>query len=329
MSFCNKFKKHISKYFLALFILFSNLFIGNYCLADDDDEDIFNEIEQTQEIEQKKSNDSDPFEKSNRKVFDFNMKIYDNVLIPFNQWYEDKIPLAVRWTLKNYIQNYTETPNDIIYSVLDFDVEGILVSFWRFTINTLFGMFGGDDVASLSNLQPYRKSLGKVLYFYHIPKGPFLMLPFFGPSTIRETSASIISLLFTNYFFMHFLIGKTAIMFSWQYIIPFYPNGNQDVLRWLWLGWNLAYYIRYINGLGSDARFTKESALDYYLSFRDTYLKTLENDEKKYMKMRMEGTTTRTNVCDYEAMIELPEECEEDPKSYSLGIKPVEKVNFD
>ena len=142
---------YLTIYFFIL-LSFLNLRIA---LADEEDEEFFSQSK-TSVVNTK----SDPFIKFNRKIFNFNVLIYDNILIPFDDWYEKNIPLGVRWTFKNYMENWTERPNDVILSILDFDIEGILVSYWKFFVNTVFGLFGGDDVAYFVGLKSYKKSIG-------------------------------------------------------------------------------------------------------------------------------------------------------------------------
>ena len=157
------------------------LFLQKPALADDDDE-FFAETPKTKI----QANNLDPFESFNRKIFAFNIVIYDKMLVPFSDWYNENIPLAVRFTFKNIMQNFSTNTRDIILSVFDFDIEAILTSFWRWAIKSTFGVFGGDDVAHTVGLYAYEKSIGNILYFYHIPRGPYLMLPILGPSNLRD-----------------------------------------------------------------------------------------------------------------------------------------------
>ena len=148
-------------------LLFSPFAFTKIALADDadDDEDAFAEIQQIEAY--------DPWESLNRKIFGFNEVVFDNVYIPFGRWYENNIPLAVRWSFKNFTQHYTETPQDMILSVLDFDLEGFLVSLWRFTINSTIGMYGILDPANDLGLKSVHKTFGQVFHFYGIPAGPY------------------------------------------------------------------------------------------------------------------------------------------------------------
>ena len=192
----------------ALVILCS-IFLSNNVFAESDDE-LFAEIDNIQI--QKNISNNDPFEKINRKIFNFNLSFWDTILVPFeNKW--NKIPINIRQAINRSGENYIQQPTNIVYSVLDADLETMTISFWRFTINTIFGLFGIFDVASDLGLPKIKKTFSDILYFYHIPRGPYIMLPFIGPSNIRDTSGLLFGSLLTSYFFMSMFLHQTAYMF--------------------------------------------------------------------------------------------------------------------
>src|SRR5574344_2436964 len=102
------------KLLLFTILLFQSLLQFNIAIADEDDNEVFAETKQTS-----LKDNTDPFEPFNRTIFKFNIVIFDKILVPFGDWYNSKIPLPVRWTFKNFVQNYTETPQDAILSVFD------------------------------------------------------------------------------------------------------------------------------------------------------------------------------------------------------------------
>ena len=303
-----------------LFLIFYLLLI-NTTKADefDDEEALF--LLQQQEQKQTK-NDRDPFEYFNRKIFDFNMILYDNIFIPYEKFYTKYIPLEIRWTLKNFIQNYTDTPQDMVLSVLDGDIEAIIVSCWRFILNTTFGLFGLFDFAYDTGLSKYNKKFEQILHFYHIPSGPYLVLPIIGSNTIRGTIGMAIEFIFTSPLFLHYMFGIIALSpFTFQYLAnPFLLIDYQAKnLKWFSTAWRISnYYHIFIANIGM-ANILSETSIDRYISFRENYLSSLEDNMKQYENKRWNGVTNRDNICDYEGMVELPKECEEDPKIYNLG----------
>ena len=244
----------------------------------------------------------DPWEDFNRKVFAFNVVIYDNVLVPFADWYNDKIPLEIRFTFKNIMQNYVGNTNDAILSMLDFDLEALTTTFWRWAINSIFGVFGTDDVAYVAGLTAYNKSIGKVLHFYNIPRGPYLMLPLLGPSDLRDGLGLVAFSLLTSSFCWSYIfqLKQYSHIFSYLNItsgwhIPFRSN---DELVWISFFHSIGYYIHVASAQGTVINFLSASAIDRYVSFRTAFFHSLDKDEKEYMKNRIEGKTTRKNVCD-------------------------------
>ncbi|GEM_PF-2940838 len=320
MSLADNKKKHSSLFILFFCVVF---IFGNFTFAkitfadDDDDEEFFSAPQIKKEV---KLSDYDPWEGFNRKIFSFNLIVYDNFLVPFSNWYNDNIPLAIRFTFKNVMQNYVVNTNDIILSVLDFDLEAIVVSFWRWTINSIFGVFGGDDVAYDAGLMSYNKSIGDVLYFYHIPRGPYLMLPLLGPSNLRDGLGLTLFTITTSSFCWSYIFQakKYPHLLSYLNVSSFwhFPFSTKDDLIWISFFHSVGYYMHIASTKGKVINFLSTSAIDRYVSFRTAYFQTLDKEEKNYMDARMNGKTTRKNVCDYDAMIEVPDECNEDPKIY-------------
>ena len=320
-------KIHFLRIFLGFFlpILSVVLFFFHTSLlalsADTNDEDFFAEMEQ--ETQKQPSINNDPFEKFNRKIFDFNVVFYDKFLVPVGDWYANNLPPEVRIAIKNILQNYSTTPNDIFFSVADFDLEAIVVSGWRFFTNTLFGFFGVDDIATKLDLEQRHKSLDNILYFYHIPRGPYIMLPLIGPSNLRDTAGMAIGGILTSYFTMHWLMGDYAYLYSYANyfnpaIIPF--DGGLSAMSWISLGMTGLNLARIALEKNTTIKFLSSNTIDRYANFRSAYYQSLDKTEKEYKEARFNGKTTRYNVCDYDALDDLPDSCKEDPKSYTLAI---------
>ncbi len=301
-----------------MILSFSVLFLSTKnAIADDDDDMFFHESSVV-------INKTDPWEAFNRKIFKFNVFFYDNLLIPFGNFYTNNIPLVVRWSFKNIAHNYTFTPRDAILSVLDADLEGILVSFWRFAINSFFGCFGVDDPATKLGLMPYDKNIGNILYFYHIPRGNYIMLPLIGPSNLRDTIGQAMYMLTTSTMWLKYVFhaGDYAYIMSYYdaasvWHIPF--RSNEDLI-WISFYTEAGNYFNVAIDRIQTIKFLSENAIDRYVSFRTSYFQNLDLSEKRYIKRRIEGNTTRLNICDYEGMTVLPDECDEDPKVYNTIV---------
>jgi phospholipid-binding lipoprotein MlaA len=134
----------------------------------------------------------DPFEAFNRKVFNFNMALDKMFLRPISSIYGKVTPPKLRTAVTNIFNNLYLT-NVFVNSLLQGKIKNSLVTFWRFAINSTVGIGGAFDVAGKIGLTPTQENLGNTLAYYGMAPGPYLVLPFFGPTTLRDVSQNIIS----------------------------------------------------------------------------------------------------------------------------------------
>jgi phospholipid-binding lipoprotein MlaA len=156
---------------------------------------------------------SDPLESANRAVYGFNRAL-DNVLFkPVAKTYRFIVPELGRKGIRNVLTNLTE-PVTFINAVLQGDKQHSFTTFWRFTINTTWGIGGLFDVASQAGLQNRKEDFGQTMGYYGSKTGPYLMLPILGPSNVRDTFglvADAASDPFNYIFEDDALIGLTAL----------------------------------------------------------------------------------------------------------------------
>jgi len=129
---------------------------------------------------------SDPFEGYNRFMFDFNQGFYDNLMKPVVTEYRDFVNEDIRIGIANIFDN-AMAPLKLVSSFLqgDFDKTGRVIG--RTLINTTIGLGGMFDVAdSAFDIKDVNEDLDQVLGTYGVPTGPYIMLPFFGPSYARN-----------------------------------------------------------------------------------------------------------------------------------------------
>ena len=127
----------------------------------------------------------DPLEPINRAIFGFNEVIDDTVLEPVANGYRAITPDPVEDSVSNFFNNLGEI-NTIVNSTLQMKLDKTISSTSRFVINSTVGIFGLFDVASSLGIERHREDFGQTLGHYGIPAGPYLVLPFFGPSTFRD-----------------------------------------------------------------------------------------------------------------------------------------------
>jgi len=132
----------------------------------------------------------DPMEGFNRVIFKFNQTLDKFLLRPISVLYDRAIPDFIDRGIRNIFANLGE-PINTLNLVLQGKPRKAAVSSLRFLTNTTLGVGGIFDVALKLDLQPQREDFGQTLAVWGIPSGPYLMLPFLGPRTLRGSVGTI------------------------------------------------------------------------------------------------------------------------------------------
>lgn len=133
------------------------------------------------------ANARDPLEPLNRQVTAFNDAVDGAVLKPVATVYRDITPYPVRTGVNNFFENLRDVWS-FINAALQLRPREAAENFLRFNVNTVFGVAGVFDVASEMGLERTRLDFGQTLGRWGVPSGPYLVLPIFGPSTLRDTA---------------------------------------------------------------------------------------------------------------------------------------------
>lgn len=133
------------------------------------------------------ANPRDPLEPLNRQVTAFNDAVDGAVLKPVATVYRDITPYPVRTGVNNFFENLRDVWS-FINAALQLRPREAAENFLRFNVNTVFGVAGVFDVASEMGLERTRLDFGQTLGRWGVPSGPYLVLPIFGPSTLRDTA---------------------------------------------------------------------------------------------------------------------------------------------
>lgn len=135
-------------------------------------------------------NSADPLESYNRGMFAINRSIDTVLLRPVARGYRAITPDPIRSRIGNVSNNLFE-PVSMINAFLQGDFTQGMTSFWRFTLNSTVGLAGMHDVASLAGLEPHSEDFGQTLAVWGVDSGPYIVLPIFGPSNLRDTSGKV------------------------------------------------------------------------------------------------------------------------------------------
>jgi phospholipid-binding lipoprotein MlaA len=188
----------------------------------------------------------DPLEGYNRWMFDVNETIYTNMMEPVARGYRNTVHENLRIGIKNLFSN-AMAPVRLISSLLqlDFAKSGRIIA--RTLINTTFGFVGFADVAGEEyNIDAVNEDIGQALGSYGVPTGPYLVLPFFGPSTARD------------------VVGRAVGTFMSP---TFYFGPSTGVS----MGITAEETINDVSFIIDDKKQLEDSALDEYESVRDFY----------------------------------------------------------
>jgi phospholipid-binding lipoprotein MlaA len=152
---------------------------------------------------------NDPWESWNRDVHGFNKDVDDVILKPVAKGYQDITPTPVDKSISNVFSNI----NDIGVTINDFLQFKFLqggMDASRFLINTTAGVVGIFDVASMIDLPKHDEDFGQTLGFWGVPSGDYMVLPFLGASTPRDTVGLVADALFNPLTYVSFFGGFAA-----------------------------------------------------------------------------------------------------------------------
>lgn len=127
----------------------------------------------------------DPFESMNRGIYSFNEGLDNAILKPTAQAYRAVLPQFIRSSVSNFFSNI----NDVVVALNNL-LQGKFTAAYsdlgRVAINSTIGILGLFDVASEAGIEKHDEDFGQTLGRWGVANGPYLMLPFFGPSTGRD-----------------------------------------------------------------------------------------------------------------------------------------------
>lgn len=129
---------------------------------------------------------SDPFEPVNRAVFSFNDKVDRWALKPVATGYRKVTPSILRVGVNNFFGNLGDV-STAANGLLQGKVKQGLSDTARVAVNTILGFGGIVDVATGLEFEKHFEDFGQTLGVWGVPEGPYIVLPFFGPQTLRST----------------------------------------------------------------------------------------------------------------------------------------------
>lgn len=133
----------------------------------------------------------DPWENMNRSVTKFNEGLDDYVLKPVAKGYRAITPEPVDKGISNFFSNLDDV-TVFINDLFQFKLFQATSDLARLTVNSTMGIAGIFDVATIIGLEKHHEDFGQTLGMWGAPEGPYLVLPFFGPSTLRDGTSKLL-----------------------------------------------------------------------------------------------------------------------------------------
>ncbi|MCL5023162.1 MAG: VacJ family lipoprotein [Nitrospirae bacterium] len=197
----------------------------------------------------------DPLESWNRVIFVFNDRVYFWVMKPLAKGYNAVFPEPVRVSVQNFFHNIA-TPIRFVNCLLQLKFESAGIELARFGLNSTAGFGGFFDVAKNNlKLQSQEKDLGLTLGHYGVGTGPYIIWPFLGPSTLRDTVG---------------LVGD-GFLSPLNYVTPWEDAFALDATQ----------YFNYASLHIGEYEELKESSIEPYVALRDAYLQHRQSRLKK------------------------------------------------
>ena len=193
------------------------------------------------------ANPADPLESMNRSIYSFNEGVDEAIFKPVATAYQNVTPRVARQGVTNFFDNLGDAWS-FVNNVLQGQGQGAYNSMVRFSVNTVLGIGGLFDIASEAGIERQKQDFGQTLGRWGMPTGPYLVLPFWGPSTVRDSAGLVVD-----------AYG--------------YPANSMDDVRWR----NSLFGLRMVNNRANLLKagdVLDSVALDKYSLVRDVYLRS-------------------------------------------------------
>ena len=194
----------------------------------------------------------DPFESVNRAVFTFNENADEYVIKPVAEAYQFVLPEFVRTGVTNFFSNI----GDVFVAVnnlLQGKPGNAANDIGRFLVNSTIGILGLFDVATDAGLEKNKEDFGQTLGVWGVPSGPYVVLPLFGPSSVRDTAGLALDI-------------KTDFILNSNQL-----NHDQKV------GSTVLRVVNQRANLLEASQLLEDAAFDKYSFLRDSYLQRRRN----------------------------------------------------
>ncbi len=191
---------------------------------------------------------ADPFESTNRTIFGFNQGVDRYFLDPLTTGYRWLVPEPGRRAVFRAFRNL-ESPAILVNDLLQLRFKNAAKTTGRFLLNSTLGMGGLFDPGKSAGWERHESDFGQTLALAGVKSGPYVIIPVFGPSTVRDGFGQVVD---------RMLQPLTYILGPGQIVVAATLSG----------GSGLAYRDAY----GAKLEALEASSVDFYAALRSAYL---------------------------------------------------------
>ncbi len=202
----------------------------------------------------------DPLEGYNRAAYAFNDGFDQYLLKPVAKGYDSVTPDPIKTGVRNFFSNLDDVIV-IFNDLLQLKPLQFLSDTGRFVINSTLGLGGIIDWASDMNMPKHEEDLGQTLGYWGVPSGPYIVLPFWGPSSLRDG--------------IGLYVDSSQFDPIWQEVENGYPIDYRD--RDISWGLSAIKTVDTRASLLKAENILNEAALDRYVFIREAFLQRREN----------------------------------------------------
>ena len=224
--------------------------------------------------------DADPYESVNRKIFAFNDGFYEHIVFPIERGYRKITTPTIRDRVSSFINNMDEPISTFNY-ILQLNPKAAAISVIRFVINSTLGLAGLFDVAGGWGMVQDQTSLGETMASWCLADGPYLVVPFIGPSNPRNFVGSMADFVADPVYWMTYNDANYSAKISYPYTAVKYVSKLES------------YMDLYLS--------LTKNAVDPYVAIRSAYLQNQRQVQCRF------ATEEETPLYDFDFDAEMEE----------------------
>lgn len=209
----------------------------------------------------------DPWEGLNTKVFEFNRQMDKYVLKPVAQGYDFVMPDFVQVGISNMFYNL-RFPQRFLNNVFQGKVKGAGIEAGRFLLNTTVGYAGFIDLAKEIDLVTPEEDFGQTLGRYGVKPGPYLVLPFLQPFTVRDFAGYVTDI------FLNPINWLVAPIISVNNVPSLIAHKNTWTITFVQFGARVGEIVNERSRNLEKFQGVEEATLDLYTAVRNAYLQS-------------------------------------------------------